>query len=286
MEGDFFAIGIDPSLRGLAAVCQLVSYKDNKYVKTPLFNFIVTVKNKSTDNIDWGGLEGETDHFILPSNKGYDCPTNFDIVRLSTLQYNFSNWLAYVYENPLLPITNMFFCAIEGYSMGSRNTNSIFQLGELGGNIKYYAILLSSYLRSYSPKTVKKYCSGSGSASKRLMVESARRNGFVVPEESIKNDSKKLKKPIDIDGILYDKDITGPGCDLCDAFHISNMLADEVLFKRKVKNIEDADKTQQEVMFSTSKTVPVCILDQKFVVLDGPLNFRDVVPVKEIDICG
>lgn len=275
----FYTLGIDPSLNGFAAVLSKVALQDKKINRTVIRSLIISKDDLA--KISWDCVPGGVDVDQIPKKSYCVTPINYDVVRLRKLGVTFIQWLEELLDTINIP-EDCFYAAIEGYSMGSRNTNSIFQLGELGGLMKQFLVSIDILLRVYPPKSVKKFCTGSGVASKRLMVYTAGQHEFLVPENSLKRDSKKLKKKIEVDGQEYEKDITGPGCDLCDAFLIGRMLQDEVLLKLGIQDLMLLGKPQYEAMTTTSKTNPVSLLEQAFVGLSGSQD--DLA--EELNICG
>lgn len=70
----------------------------------------------------------------------------------------------------MLKLYKVDFIVIEGYSFGSRGA-SIFDLGEIGGAIRILAHDLGIPFETIPPKTLKKYTTGNGNATKDEMAE-------------------------------------------------------------------------------------------------------------------
>lgn len=62
---------------------------------------------------------------------------------------------------------------IEGYSFGSRG-RALFQLGELGGVIRYYLFLKGLSIKEIPPTSLKKATTGKGNAKKDEMLQAVR----------------------------------------------------------------------------------------------------------------
>ena len=96
---------------------------------------------------------------------------------------------------------NVEYLVIEGYSFGSRGS-SIFDLGEIGGAVRVLAHDLKIPVEVVPPKTLKKYITGNGNASKEEMSEAV-----------LKKYSKSFKTSDETDAfslILLAKEV-GPG---------------------------------------------------------------------------
>jgi Holliday junction resolvasome RuvABC endonuclease subunit len=96
---------------------------------------------------------------------------------------------------------------LEGYSMGSRN-GLVFNIAEHTGILKYKLLQLGIDPIIASPKTVKKFASGTGNATKEIMLQ---------------NFEEKFKNKIDIRIALgYNKvKVESPISDIVDSYYIA-----------------------------------------------------------------
>lgn len=135
LEGDFVVLGIDPSLNGTGIVL-LNSKGKIIYQKAIILN-----KTKKT------------------TIKGF-----------SRINYILSIIKEVINEHQGL----VKLVIIEGYSFGSNRSRSVFDLGELGGIIKYYLYEKEISFVEVPPKFLKKYITGNGNADKLMMIDSVK----------------------------------------------------------------------------------------------------------------
>jgi len=155
--------------------------------------------------------------------------------------------------------------AMEGYAYGASNSSCVFDLAEIGGYIKLQLWKRGIPLRMYDPLSVKLWATNHGHAKKFEMVNAARELGFDIPEDLFASGSK-MKVPMYDGETLREKDLTGPGTDVADAFHIASMLRTEILVRNGVIKLEDLTEKQRRVFLRTTTHSPINLLAQNFII--------------------
>lgn len=136
LEGDFMVLGIDPSLNGTGIVL-LNSGGQIIYQKAIILN-----KTKKTT------IKGFSRINLILSIIKEVIKENQNLIKL---------------------------VIIEGYSFGSNRSRSVFDLGELGGIIKYFLYEKEISFVEVPPKFLKKYVTGNGNADKLMMIDSVKK---------------------------------------------------------------------------------------------------------------
>ena len=161
------------------------------------------------------------------------------------------------------PDVDKIYVAIEGYGFASQSPG-LMELAEVVGYVKSLLYTLGSPYRIYDPNTVKLWATGSGSAKKLHMVNAAKEKGFDPGDEMFKP-GNKFEHPIWFNDESYTHDIGGPGSDLCDAFHLANMLRCELLLDAGDIELQDLTEVVQKQLTKFSKANPVPLIDRPFV---------------------
>jgi hypothetical protein len=122
-------------------------------------------------------------------------------------------------QNLFSSIEGQIYIGMEGYSFASLG-RSIFQLGELGGIIKYLALNIGITVDVYEPTVIKKHATGKGNGKKESM--------YLAYKQKFP-DSPVLKYYDAIDNkLLIEPQLaraTGkPLCDLIDSHFIADMV--------------------------------------------------------------
>lgn len=223
-------IGIDQSLS-----CTAVSVKDldgNYNVTDEKYFFTTTVKKHSYQ------------HRIKPwliSNKAKGFTKTFYIV----------DYLSDIFKS----VRGDAYLALEGYSFGSQS-QSIFQLGELGGAIKYVAKKNDIKIRTYEPTVIKKFATGKGSGKKAPMYESYRN---LFPDSNILKAYDIVNRKLPVEPQLS-RSIGKPLCDLIDSDFIAHMLCEEL----RLKNGIESKYKRDEIFLSTTKNKKDCFAERSF----------------------
>jgi len=166
-------------------------------------------------------------------------------------------------QNMLMQLTQgrSWYVAIEDYAIGAAFSGStgLVQIAEMTGTVKHWIYMNGGAIRTYDPSTVKLYATGKGNALKRHVIEAAVSEGFNLPSEMFKEVKKTWQgKP--------DKELDGPGSDLCDAYTLAKMLWTEL--QVRVGNIELKDLPEhirERIFFRVTKANPVNLLARDFI---------------------
>ena len=140
------------------------------------------------------------------------------------------------------------YCAIEGYSMGSR-AGQAFSLGELGGLIKDLAKDSGFFLRSYPPTTVKKFGCGKGSGSKLPMFQAFQKRVGTVHDQIMEYYNGKISSPIE---------------DMIDAYFISRLMMLEVQLRYGHITLKELPLHYIEIFNTVGKNQKVNLLAREF----------------------
>ncbi len=142
------------------------------------------------------------------------------------------------------------YVAMEGYSFGSKS-QSLFQLGELGGVIRYLAKKNQLNLRVYEPTVIKKWATGKGAGKKAPMYTAYKE---MFPNSPILSvyDSLNLKLPIEPQ---LSRSAGKPLCDLIDSDFIATMLCEELRVRNGIKTLYGKDDIFHNITKSKSDTL-------------------------------
>ncbi len=151
------------------------------------------------------------------------------------------------------------YVGIEGYALNSQS-NSVYQIGEMGGVIKYRLMQDGARVRVHDPQSVKLYGAGMGNAKKKDMRAAAGKRGFATLDSMYK-DVKKKGSPEVID-------FDGPGTDVNDAFFISDMVKTELDLREGKMSLSDIPPEQKRIFVRVTKAYPVNLLDRPFLTME------------------
>lgn len=155
------------------------------------------------------------------------------------------------------------FVALEGYAMSAHSTRSL-ETAELCGSLRNALYAEGIAHRIYDPLSIKLFATGNGFAKKVEMVKAASESGFTVRDEFFE-DGEKFKQSLFIDGKVYDRDVKGPGADLCDAFHIASFLKCELMLRKGLTTLAELKDHQRKVFLRVTKGNPINLLDKPFI---------------------
>lgn len=168
-----------------------------------------------------------------------------------------------VIQNTLLDLIQYrpWYVAIEDYAIGAAFSGStgLVQIAEMTGTIKNWIYMNGGAIRTYDPSTVKLYATGKGNALKRHVIEAAVADGFNLPSSMFKEVKKIWQgKP--------DKELDGPGSDLCDAYTLAKMLWLELQVRSGNIEIKDLpEHIRERIFFRVTKGNPVNLLARDFI---------------------
>jgi hypothetical protein len=137
--------------------------------------------------------------------------------------------------------------ALEGYSFAS-TSSAIFQLGELGGVIKWLAHKYNMRVRTYEPTVIKKYATDKGAGKKAPMLMAYYQQ---YPDSNVLKHYAELNLKLPLEPQLS-KSAGKPLCDLIDSHFIADMLLDEQKLRTDILHPEVSDK-KASVFTSMSK---------------------------------
>lgn len=157
----------------------------------------------------------------------------------------------YAYGNYLPMFVKGDYVSIEGYAFRSQ-TNSICQIAELTGEVKYNLYLGSTFVRVHDPLSVKLFATGNGHATKFQMRKEAADYGFALPDGLFKT----VKKGQDLDG---------PGTDVVDAYWLAKLLYIELKLRKGEILLKDLPEHQIQVFNRVTKAYPENILSRGFI---------------------
>lgn len=152
---------------------------------------------------------------------------------------------------------------LEGYAMGGKGR--VFDIAEATGCLKNTLYWCGYPLRIHDPLSIKIWATGRGNAKKFEMVDAVDPNQFDVPLCLFAKGSKLKKPMIDYQGNEVTHDVTGPGADLCDAYHIAKLLWAESYIRQGYMPLSDLEEHQRKVFLRVTKTYPINLLDRPFV---------------------
>ena len=116
-------------------------------------------------------------------------------------------------------------------------------------------------LRLHEPMSVKMWACSFGSAKKRHMRASASCQGFTVDDAYF--GEKKAKNIFEFEGSYEKTDLSGPGADIVDAWHLADFGRGEIL-TRMDRNL-DLTKKQMNEFVKVSKAHPVALLERPLI---------------------
>lgn len=166
------------------------------------------------------------------------------------------NVISNLIEQELTTQDNIYI-SLEDYAYGSHSA-AMTSLAEMIGHIK--AIIFNyqnAHIRLHDPNSVKKFATGNGIASKRLMVTSAKENGFDISEELIDVLKKKTR--------TGEMEFDGPATDLADAFWLAKMLQLELALRAGTILLEDLLQHKRDLFLRVTKKNPINILARPFI---------------------
>ncbi len=153
---------------------------------------------------------------------------------------------------------------IEDYAYDSKSTGQ-YELAEISGLLRNYLWEEGIPLRLHDPISVKRWATGDAYAKKMHMRQAAVDDGFVPQERMFGDKGEKFKHPIVMDGKAYTHDLTGPGCDIIDAYHLAVMGRIELLVREGQKEMTELPIIQKNIFFRVTKRHPVCFLERPFI---------------------
>ncbi len=151
------------------------------------------------------------------------------------------------------------YVGIEGYALNSKS-NSIYQIGEMGGVVKYRLMIAGAKFRVHDPQSIKLYGTGMGFAKKPAMRDAAEKRGYRVPDSMFKDVKKKGSPEV--------VDLDGPGTDVCDAFFIADMVKTELDLRSGKKSLQNILPEQKRIFLRVTKAYPVNLLDRPFLTME------------------
>ena len=165
-------------------------------------------------------------------------------------------------------VHNSTYIALEGYAFSGKG--KVFDIAESTGMLKEKLYKYGCSIRIHDPLSVKLWATGKGNANKYEMVTSARYSGFNPPEKLFAKGSE-FKKTFAVGpepGNILTHDLTGPGVDLCDAYHLAKMLYTELEVRAGRLSLEDLTQSQRDIFNRTTKAYPVNLLARPFIKKD------------------
>ncbi len=153
---------------------------------------------------------------------------------------------------------------LEDYAYDSKSTGQ-YELAEVSGLLRQYLWEDFIALRLHDPISVKRWATGDAYAKKMHMRKAAVDNGFILQERMYGDKGEKFKHPIHMDGKPYTHDITGPGADINDAYHLATMGRMELLVREGQKEMTELPIIQKNIFFRVTKRHPVCFLERPFI---------------------
>jgi hypothetical protein len=174
----------------------------------------------------------------------------------SKISYNCRRWEAAI-ESVINFITPNYVC-LEDYAY-SDQTNRIVQIAELTGILKWKLMKEKFLIRTHEPGTVKMFGAKHGKALKIQMVNSAEQSGYSLPKDLFKETTKKVR------GVKV-PELDGPGTDLCDAYHMAQMLRLELLVREGKLDLKNVNPYILEKLFlRVTKFNPENVLAREFI---------------------
>lgn len=222
MSIEFRIFGIDQSLSCTAVTMQNINYDRSVHSHEYFFTTDIAKKTKESTHTDiMPMLIKKSTHFRKVREIGY------------AVEQIFAH---HAKEGDIL--------ALEGYSYGS--IGNTFQLGELGGLIKWLGSQRGMKIRVYEPTVVKKYATGKGAGKKEPMFRAYEK---LYPHSPIiRSYAENLNRRIPLEPQL--KSTLGtPLCDLIDSHFISDMALVEHLLR--CNNYSIPAKPEQLELFAT-----------------------------------
>ena len=138
--------------------------------------------------------------------------------------------------------------AIEDYAFLARN-NSMTKIAEITGTIKSRLYKEGIQVRLHEPTVVKKWATGSGIGTKRMVYNAVVKAGFKIPEAYVKEGKK------DIDGVATD---------IADAYVLADMLHTELMVRSGSKTIQELPANHRDCFLRVTKMNPVNLLSRTF----------------------
>jgi hypothetical protein len=140
----------------------------------------------------------------------------------------------------------------------------VLEIAEVAGLFKNTLWDWATPLRIHDPMSVKLWATGNAYAKKIEMRKSAEAEAFHLPDELF-GVGTKFGNPIVVGESHYTHDITGPGTDLVDAYHLACMARYEILVRRGLVSLDKLDDKKRRVFLRVTKKHPVNLLDRPFI---------------------
>lgn len=131
--------------------------------------------------------------------------------------------------------------------------------GGINWAVRLEAMRARARVRLHNAPSLKIAGAGKGNATKDEMVAAARPHLAFDPDDLVVR-SKTSGKVTDANAAE----------DICDAFHLNELLCNELLVRAGVRTLRDLDEGTRRVFLRTTKANPVNLLDRPFVGDVGP----------------
>lgn len=243
MKDIYFGIDMALNTTGIVALdsvgkvkglCYITNKK--KFLLKSIPSFLIPDRAKNIK----GGMSQEQYHF-------YRIEYNCQVI---------SKYISSVVSD-ILHLENIYI-NIEHYAFSSKSMSS-YQIHECGGVVRNFLLfneflngrgsLIKVYLRQTDPMSLKMWVI-KGNCSKSGMVRKAKEAGLKIPDRLIERGKK---------------DWEGPGTDISDAFHLADLVYNEVQVKRGEKILSDFSENQVRV-FNRIDCLGGNIFDRDFII--------------------
>lgn len=136
------------------------------------------------------------------------------------------------------------YVGIEDYAIRAQS-NSAYQIGELGGLVRLSALECGAMLRTHDPLSVKMYTTLMGNAKPAEVAE------HVMSRYAAPSDWRNFKEEA-----LFD---------LCVAYAVARMVLDELKVRQGHLDLRDLEDKQRQVFNRITKSYPVNLLSREFI---------------------
>jgi Holliday junction resolvasome RuvABC endonuclease subunit len=141
------------------------------------------------------------------------------------------------------------YVGIEDYAFHAQS-NTSYQIGEVGGVARLAAVQAQAYLRLHDPMSVKLFAAGAGTATGHEVAEAVKRDYRVTLfAESLDAKGRAIELAIE---------------DLSAAYVVARMVWTEVLVRSGKKRLDELEAREVRVFNRCTKSVPVNLLGREF----------------------
>jgi hypothetical protein len=249
-------VGLDLSLNG-PGFCSI----DLKTGCAQLCGFVSTTKKFTT--VDPSSLP---DFSINPygsylrgrnkKNKTRPADENPDLYNSYRRAFVFKCWKDFLARHN----TDKVIVVQENYAYNTQNAGQ-FELAEISGLIREDLWQRWIPLRLHEPMSVKQWATDNATAKKIHMRDAAEKLGFTLDDTFFKE--VKSKHPFFHQEKYRTTDVSGPGADIVDAFHLADFGRVEVLARMHYAMELSAKQTRE--FEKTSKAHPISLLERPFI---------------------